>query len=138
MQRERASDTIITVDLIARTCGGCGVAYAMSETTYRARQRDHKPFWCPNGCERHFCDKSDIEKLREEVEAQRSQKEYWQQDSKRKSEVVKRTERRLSATRGVLTKVKKRICNGVCPDCNRHFANLERHMKTKHGKDSHD
>jgi uncharacterized protein with PIN domain len=30
-------------------------------------------------------------------------------------------------------RTKKRIGNGVCPECNRSFENLQRHMHTKHG-----
>lgn len=41
-------------------------------------------------------------------------------------------QRALRATKGRLTKTKKRIANGVCPCCNRHFVNLERHMTGKH------
>lgn len=36
------------------------------------------------------------------------------------------------ATKGQLTKARKRISNGVCPCCNRQFVNVERHMKTQH------
>lgn len=41
-------------------------------------------------------------------------------------------ERRLSAQRGVTTRLKNRVANGVCPCCNRSFSNLHRHMQTKH------
>ena len=36
------------------------------------------------------------------------------------------------ATKGQLTKARKRIGKGVCPCCNRHFTNVERHMATQH------
>ena len=36
------------------------------------------------------------------------------------------------STKGQLTKARKRIGNGVCPCCNRHFTNVERHMATQH------
>lgn len=42
------------------------------------------------------------------------------------------TERRLSAAKGQMTKVKKRVGNGVCPCCNRTFTDLQRHMAGKH------
>src|SRR5260221_6913386 len=40
---------------------------------------------------------------------------------------LKHTEASRRATKGVLTKIRKRIANGVCPCCNRHFADVERH-----------
>jgi len=40
--------------------------------------------------------------------------------------------RRVSAARGRVTKIKRRVQHGVCPCCNRTFSNLASHMKTKH------
>lgn len=34
--------------------------------------------------------------------------------------------------KGEVTKLKKRIANGVCPCCKRSFCNLAAHMKTQH------
>lgn len=36
------------------------------------------------------------------------------------------------AFKGVVTKLKKRAANGVCPCCNRTFVDLARHMAGKH------
>lgn len=41
-------------------------------------------------------------------------------------------ERSHAATRGHLTRTKKRGGHGVCPCCNRTFQQLARHMKSKH------
>ena len=41
-------------------------------------------------------------------------------------------ERRASAARGQVTKLKNRAAAGVCPCCNRQFQNLKNHMATKH------
>jgi hypothetical protein len=40
--------------------------------------------------------------------------------------------RREIAAKGQLTKHRKRSAAGTCPCCNRTFANMGRHMKTKH------
>ncbi|MBV6448554.1 hypothetical protein [Nitrosomonas sp.] len=37
-------------------------------------------------------------------------------------------ERSARAYKGQATKIKRRVGRGVCPCCNRHFENLERHM----------
>lgn len=42
------------------------------------------------------------------------------------------TEASLSATKGVVTRIKNRVGHGVCPCCNRTFENLRRHMGSKH------
>lgn len=36
------------------------------------------------------------------------------------------------AQKAAKTRMKNRIANGVCPCCNRHFANVQRHIRTKH------
>ena len=41
-------------------------------------------------------------------------------------------ERSAAAYKGHLTRVKRRVGNGVCPCCNRTFKNLADHMTTKH------
>lgn len=41
-------------------------------------------------------------------------------------------ERRVSAAKGQVTKLKNRTAAGVCPCCTRSFENLKRHMATKH------
>ena len=38
----------------------------------------------------------------------------------------------LSAQKGVTTRLKNRVQKGVCPCCNRYFAQLQRHMTTQH------
>ena len=45
-----------------------------------------------------------------------------------------KAEKRASAYKGHITKIKKRIGTGVCPCCHRSFQNLARHMKHKHPK----
>lgn len=41
-------------------------------------------------------------------------------------------EHQLRATKGVVTKFRRRVGNGVCPCCTRTFTNLSRHMTTNH------
>jgi hypothetical protein len=57
----------------------------------------------------------------------------WQREQKdREREAKEQAERRLSATRGVVTRIRNRVANGVCPCCNRTFADLHRHMASQH------
>lgn len=51
-------------------------------------------------------------------------------DSWRKSSET--NARRLSAQRGVTTRIKNRVKHGVCPCCQRTFRQLAAHMKSKH------
>lgn len=117
------------------TCYRCNAPFAMSEELHTAamERREAFQFYCPNGHGQHYVTgESEKDKLRRERDrlAQRvaEYQEYWQDASKR----AEAAERRVSAARGQITKLKKRASNGVCPCCNRTFADLARHMHSKH------
>lgn len=63
------------------------------------------------------------------AEKKAAQERQWRLEG---AEETRTLERRLAAQRGVTTRLKNRVANGVCPCCNRTFANLQRHMSTKH------
>ena len=45
-------------------CGGCGVLYWVTEHFDDQRRKNHKGFYCPNGCCRSYKEQSEEEKLR--------------------------------------------------------------------------
>jgi predicted RNA-binding Zn-ribbon protein involved in translation (DUF1610 family) len=88
--------------------------------------RENKRGWyCPSCGKTTVYSESEVQKLRRQLDAERS-RTLWEQDQRAA------TERSLAATKGQITKIKKRVGKGVCPCCNRHFANVERHMETQH------
>lgn len=58
------SDLIVTENFKVIHCGGCGISYAVTNTFYQDRNRDHKTFYCPNGCSRYYPQESDIDKAK--------------------------------------------------------------------------
>lgn len=72
---------------------------------------------------------SDEEKMCQERDRMAQRVAEWQDEAKQQHE---RAERRTSAARGQITKIKNRIGRGVCPCCNRSFENLARHMGSEH------
>jgi hypothetical protein len=96
------------------------------------RLEDQRTFYCPAGHPQSYHGKTEKEKLKDEIAYQK--REVERLDRERKREIANRTmvEHRLRAQKGVVTKLKKRVGKGACPCCNRHFANLERHMTTQH------
>jgi hypothetical protein len=113
--------------LIATSCY-CGIPVGLPESLYDWMQRDSKnSCYCPNGHSFHFGNTT-AEKLRE---AER-RLEQERLRTKATRDLLAAEERSHVATRGHLTRVKKRVQKGVCPHCNRHFENLERHMHSKH------
>mgnify|MGYP001601907496 CR=1 FL=1 len=105
----------------AMVCGECGISFAAPESFWSNRRDDHKTWYCPNGHSRHYPGESEKEKaqrlLREEQA--RHQRTISRENEERAAR--EKAERKL-----------KRVGRGVCPDCNRTFQNLARHMTCKH------
>lgn len=122
------------IDCVQTKCHRCHTEFVLPNSLYDAAKRSEKvSFFCPYGHEAIFpAGETEEQKLRRErdVLAQR----IAQKDDRIKSLVESRDrlDRRLSATRGVVTKIKNRVGGGVCPCCNRTFSALAHHMKTKH------
>jgi hypothetical protein len=117
--------------LTAITCGNCHIPFGLPAAMLKARQEDGGYFWCPNGHQIHYYE-TELDKLRKE-------KDRLQRVAESRAESLRITrgqrdaaQRSASALKGVVTKTKKRIGNGTCPCCNRHFANVERHMQSQH------
>jgi hypothetical protein len=120
------------------TCGCCGILHAIPQEIEQESRRNGRSWYCPNG---HYIGYSDTEvkRLQAELDKQKiqlSQKEadarFWRDRNAALEEDKERAERSLAATKGVVTKLRKRVGQGVCPCCNRTFSALARHMKTKH------
>lgn len=134
MSTRTIQETVTTTfEIIA--CWQCNIRWAMPEEFVAQRRRDGKGFYCPNG---HSCAYNETEADRIKREAEKKitslqQSLAWAEESKRSwRESAERAENRLRATKGVVTKLKKRVGNGVCPCCNRTFSNLARHMHSQH------
>lgn len=104
----------LNFQLLCQTCIDCGMVFGVPAEWDRRRREDHKEFVCPNGHAQYYPQETDAEKykrksqmLAEQVRMEREQRE--------------KAERKL-----------KRVHRGVCPECKRTFANVERHMKSKH------
>src|SRR3990167_1191046 len=96
--------------------------------------QNQRNFYCPLGHVQHYIGKTNAEKAREERDQARRELERAQAAIADWRDTYSREKASHSATKGQLTKVKKRIEKGVCPECNRHFVNVERHMATQHGE----
>lgn len=119
-----------TVNLTVTWCW-CGLPFAVPSSLARMHNEEGHGIFCPLGHET-FRKKTDNKKLREELEVQRQNAKYWQERTREERETVRRIDRRLSATRGVVTRIKKRIHAGTCPHCRRTFQNVANHMKNMH------
>jgi hypothetical protein len=118
----------MNVELEVHECGECGVVFGMGVGFANARREDHEGWYCPNGHRWSFRGESELERAQRllNIERDRSARERALRDQ---------TEASLRATKGVVTKQKKklgRVAAGVCPCCTRSFNDLARHMAAKH------
>ena len=115
-------------------CGGCAGTYGIDARYYQER-REKGGFWncpyCPCSCG-FPAEGSEVARLKRKLEYQEAETERERRRRANEQERHERTRRRLSATQGVVTRTKNRVARGVCPCCDRHFTNLQRHMQTKH------
>jgi hypothetical protein len=120
-----------TVLLTTETCANCGVLFAVPDWFKNQRRKDHGTFYCPSGHSLVYNGPTEAEK-----EAKRY-KEWYESEQRlaRQRSAALMTERRKhAATKGQLTKTRKRAAAALCPvdGCKRHIVQLERHLRTKH------
>lgn len=114
-------------ELEATSCCVCGIQFGVPHYFISNARKNAGSLYCPNG----HClgwSETEAEKLRKQLEAERNRAEFW----KREADAAKQQEKTAKAVTGKLKKKMARVENGVCPECKRHFVNVERHMKSKH------
>lgn len=129
MQTIKVQTTFVT-----HTCAthGCGVMFAIDDGFDDRRRADHRNFYCPNGHTLSYNGKTEAEKEKARADRLQKQVEQREADIRFEQRRLDNERRAHAATKGVLTKTKKRIGNGVCPCCNRTFADLGRHIAGQH------
>lgn len=118
--------TTVLVEIVHITCD-CGVEYGLSAGFIAARRKDHKTFYCPNGCSRHYPRpaESDADRLRRELGYTRSSLEAARS-------LAQRENRRAAAYKGHATRLRNSIAQGFCPACDTKFPDVEKHMADEH------
>lgn len=115
------------------TCPDCKEKFALNDSTEAVLRKSRQTFHCPWGHQMSFrAGPREEDLLRKALETQKQQNAMIADDARRARERAEQAERRASAARGQVTRLKNRAAAGVCPCCNRTFANLQRHMAGKH------
>lgn len=122
---------IMIDDLEIEKCVNCGCVFGVPNGFRTQRRQDKRSFFCPNGHSMSYTE-SELDTVRRERDRLTQRLAERDDEIKRQRELRETTERRLAATQGVVTKIKKRVGHGVCPCCNRTFGDLTKHMATKH------
>ena len=112
-------------------CCECGIGFGLDTAFRTARLRDGKYFYCPAGHMQHYTETIE-RRVRRELETVQHQRDVQAARAKELDETVQARNRQLSATRGVVTKYRRRVGRGACPCCKRFFPNLAAHMGSQH------
>lgn len=115
-------------------CGhvGCGVSFALADAFIAARRDDHATWYCPNGHTRWYPEKNAVETERASRERAERQAAYARQSAAAWRDQAEAAHRQATAYKGHATRLRRRAAAGVCPCCNRSFADLGRHMAGQH------
>lgn len=110
--------------LTSLSCGVCAVPFAMPVDLHQRALDRGDQFSCPNGHRISYSETANA-KLTRQLE--------------RKTALLARADQRIesekrshSATKGQLTKVKRRAGSGTCPHCKRSFVQMRRHITKRH------
>lgn len=119
-------------------CITCFMHFWVPQGFTARRREDKREFYCPNGHSMTYTE-SEADRLRMALQkaeqaataakAEAAREARWRQQERDEHQ---HTRNRLAAQKGVTTRLKNRVANGVCPCCNRTFMNLQRHMATRH------
>ncbi len=112
-----------------KICPICGIHYGVDEVVMAYKRAlpstDKDRGWhCPNG--------HSLVNAESEADKWRKKAERLQQDNARLGDEAAAERRRAEMAQRETKRIKKRAEEALCPCCNRHFSQLERHMKSKH------
>lgn len=123
------------MSLITLTCHRCKSSFGIPDELYRSAlaYREKVSFYCPYGHPQCFVT-GETEETKLRRERDRLKQSLAEKDDTIRAWIDRKesVERQLSATKGVVTRIKNRVGRGVCPCCNRTFENLQRHMQGQH------
>lgn len=117
----------------------CGITHAVPESlrTHQLRQKEDGQsvmgIFCPLG---HSHVPGGLTKVQREAKREKEWREASEARASALDDQLQAERRQHAATKGKLTKMRKRIAAGVCPCCNRTFKQVRRHMETQHPEEA--
>lgn len=123
-----------TWTIIACPRESCGITFAINDEYRDRRVDDHKGFYCPNGHSMSYGEDNEAEKQRKRADRLARIVEAREEDIRTEQRRLESERRRHAATKGQLTKTRRRAEHAMCPvdGCKRSFANVARHIASQH------
>ena len=129
----------VSIQMYVSDCPDCGVVYGITRNYELRRREDGKGFYCPNG---HFGSfgESAIAKAKRLQATAESQMRLARISRDAARDQAQAAHRSAAAYKGVATKMRNRIADGVCPvpGCRRNFANVKAHITGQHPAWAHE
>jgi DNA repair exonuclease SbcCD ATPase subunit len=114
----------VEIEMTDMTCGQCGIVFSVPEWWRAEKQKGGDGWYCPNGHPRVYRE-SDAAKAQRELQAEKDRHRVTLAR-------LNQAESEKAAAKAKAAKLAKRAKHGVCPCCKRKFAQLARHMKSRH------
>lgn len=121
----------LDTSLQEKHCPVCFIHYAAPKAMWDKRLRDGGHWYCPNGHQLIFTE-TEADKAKAEAARLRAERDQLKQNEAWYEDRLKAERKEKAGLKRQLKTVHTRVGNGVCPCCNRTFANLQRHMAGKH------
>jgi hypothetical protein len=109
-------------------CWSCGIPFGISSGFKEAATVNHMTFFCPRGCRLAFGE-SQLDVLRKEKEKSALVFQAQINEANHARLVAEKKAKKAVADK---RKLERRIAHGVCPCCNKTFADIANHMITEH------
>lgn len=113
------------------TCYKCAIVFGVPLGHRERLMESTASFFCPNGHSQAYKE-STTDKLRRERDRLKQQLSQKDDEILRAQIDRKEAERVAKAAKAKIARLAKRAAAGLCPCCNRHFTDLQRHMASKH------
>lgn len=123
------------IELSEIVCSACNVTFGINTSHLRNIKNYGQKFYCPNGHELFFGESEKDKKLKAyETELAREKAKYNRLSdiyNSNRSELGKCI-RQLNSTKGVITRMKRRLVKGLCPMCGMECHNIVNHIVNSH------
>ncbi len=123
-----------TYTIIACPDQKCGVTFAINNEYRNRRVEDHRSFYCPSGHSMSYGEDNEAEKQRKRADRLARTVEAREEEIRTEQRRLEIERRRHAATKGQLTKTRRRAEHAMCPveGCRRSFANVAKHVANQH------
>lgn len=127
--------------LVVERCW-CGIQHAVPQSLRDMQIQQHRDgrmqqgIYCPLGHKWLYSGEAEVDRVKRRMqEALNAEQAATQRERQRHDQTraeLRETEARRRGEKAAKTRIKNRVSKGVCPCCNRHFENLQRHMTGQH------